>query len=297
MRHVKTWILPVVAIILLSTPISLFGWGFWAHKEIARAAIESLPAGLRPFFRGHKDSLIEKSVEPDQRRFADPQEGFTHFINIDRYGTYPFAELPKRYEEAVRKFGKGSVDSAGTVPWRIAEYTQKLTDAFRRGKSVEIVACASWLSHYVADAHVPLHATENYDGQLTNQRGIHARWESRIPEKFGSHYNFMAMEAVYIDDPLQRAFEIVAESYLKVDSVLAADREVGKSLPDEDRFVVRRDGNRVQYVYTDEYYSQFNRLLNGMVERRMNESVQRVVDYWYTAWVNAGKPELRQDQE
>ena len=290
---VKTFLISLTFLAILSIPASLLGWGFWAHKEITKTAIESLPDGLRDFFRAHADSLIEKSVEPDKIRFSDRLEPFRHYINIDRYGTYPFPELPRHYDEAVRKFGKGTVDSSGTVPWRIAECTEKLTESFKRRNAQDIVFYASYLGHYVADAHVPLHAAVNYDGQMTGQKGIHSRWESRIPEKFGAAYRLEVRPAVYLDRPLDSAFGTILESYLEVDSVLSLDKQAQESLPEKDRFVVRKRKNRVQYEYTDKYYDRYNTLLNGMVERRMNDAAQRVASYWYTAWVNAGRPELR----
>lgn len=289
-RFERIFLIPLVILVLLSTPASLLGWGFWAHKEITKLAIESLPEGLRDFFRAHVDSLVEKSIEPDQRRFTDRSEPFRHYVNIDRYGSYPFRELPHQYDEAVKMYGKGMVDSSGTVPWRIVEFTEKLTESFRQGNVQDIVFYASNLGHYIADAHVPLHATENYDGQLTGQKGIHSRWESRIPEKFGSSFRLETASAEYLENPLEKAFDVILESFLEVDSVLALDKEVQQSLPEKDRFVVKENNNRVVYEYTDMYYKKYYSLLNGMVERRMNEAAQRVASYWLTAWVSAGKP-------
>ena len=40
------------------------------------------------------------------------------------------------------------------------------------------------LGHYMGDAHVPFHAVLNYDGQLTNQHGIHARFEAMLFERY-----------------------------------------------------------------------------------------------------------------
>jgi len=283
---------PLFILVLLAAPASLLGWGFWAHKEITKVAIESLPDGLRDFFRAHSDSLVVKSVEPDQRRFSDRAEPFRHYINFERYGSYPFQGLPHDYDKAVKKFGKGFVDSTGTILWRIIEFMDKLTESFKQRDAEKIVFFASYLGHYIADAHVPLHATENYDGQMTDQRGIHSRWESRIPEKFGSSFKLTARPAEYVEHPVEKAFEMILESFLKVDSVLTLDKQAQQSLPKKDRFVIKKNKNRVVYEYTDKYYERYQSLLNRMVERRMNDSARDIADYWLTAWVNAGKPEV-----
>ena len=49
--------------------------------------------------------------------------------------------------------------------------------------------------YYVGDAHVPLHTTENYNGKMTGQKGIHGFWESRLPEINADNYNFFVLKA------------------------------------------------------------------------------------------------------
>ncbi len=279
-----------VLVLLLSSAV--FGWGFWAHREIHKYAIRSLPDELRSFFVENADTIIAKAVEPDQRRFTDPREAAYHFIDIDRYGQYPFNELPRSFDEAVKKFGRATVDSNGTVPWRIVEFTHKLSDAMRRRNAREIIFYSSNLGHYIADAHVPLHTTENYDGQLTDQKGIHARWESRLSEKFGAEYQLGPETVEYIADPLAKAFEIVLESYRLVDSVLALDREVRMEIPQADLLKAVQRRGRTEYEFSDQYYVRYHQKLHGMVERRMKDSIRRVASFWYTAWVDAGKPNL-----
>lgn len=287
-------ILGIVAsfFLILLTAHLVLGWGFWAHKEIHRYAIRSLPREMRVFFDAYADTIIERSIEPDQRRFRDPKEGFYHYVDLDRYGAYPFENLPRSYEEAVAKFGKERVDSNGTAPWRIVEFLQKLTDAMKNGDGKGILFYASNLGHYVADIHVPLHSTENYDGQLSGQKGIHSRWESRIPEMFGKKFNLSVGSVEYIADPLGYSFDVLLESYRRVDSVLALDLKVRQELPrDQLTKTVQRRG-RTEQDMSDLYYERYYEALNGMVERRMNDSIKSVASLWYTAWVNAGRPDL-----
>jgi len=267
-------------------------WGFWAHRQINRHAILSLPEDMRPFFTKYAETLIERSVEPDTKRHSDSLEQFYHYIDIDRYGSYPFDVLPRNYDSAVVKFGKGMVDSSGTIPWRVADFTAKLTQAMKARRTDEILYYASYIGHYVADAHVPLHTTDNYDGQLTNQKGIHSRWESRIPEMFGDSFKIQAQSVRYIPDPLNHAFEIVLESYTKVDSLLRIDIEALASLPENRRFKSVERRGKTETQLSDEYFREYHTRLNGMVERRINESISGVASYWYTAWVDAGKPKL-----
>ncbi|MEK6565674.1 MAG: zinc dependent phospholipase C family protein [Bacteroidota bacterium] len=270
------------------------GWGFWAHKEIHRYAIQSLPAEMRPFFDANADSIILRAVDADRRRNVDKKEGPYHYIDLDRYGKYPFEELPRTYADAVQKYGEEIVDTNGTVPWRIANFTERLSDAMKHKDKRSIMFHAANLGHYIADAHVPLHSTENYDGKMTNQPGLHSRWESELPEQFGPNFKLEWAATEFISDPLATAFTIVLESFQRVDSVLQLDLKAKEGIPESELVTTKRERGRTVYIYSDQYYKRYHSLLKGMVERRMKDAIRRVASYWYTAWVNAGKPELPQ---
>jgi hypothetical protein len=123
-------VLFLIAVLLSRTA---FGWGSWAHKEINRRAVESLPSPLKDFFLGNEEYIVEHSVDPDQRRFADKDEQFYHFLDIDRYGKYPFSGLPHDYREAVKRFGADSLKKNGLLLWHIAEVTERLAEAMKVG--------------------------------------------------------------------------------------------------------------------------------------------------------------------
>jgi len=269
-----------------------FGWGSWAHKEINRQAIESLSPPLKDFFLANEEFIAEHSIDPDQRRFIDKDEPFYHYLDIDRYGKYPFSELPHDHQEAVKKFGADSLKKSGLVPWHIADVTDKLADAMKAGNKEEILHYASDLGHYVADAHVPLHATENYDGQLSGQVGVHARFESRLPEMYGKEYLFSHDTASLIENPVEKAFQIILTSYAMADSVLKADAGAKADLRDKEIYTVVRKNGKAQYQYSDAYYKKFNEYLRGLVERRIQDAISAVADFWFTAWVKAGRPKL-----
>jgi hypothetical protein len=145
---------------------------------------------------------------------------------------------------------------------------------------------------YIADLHMPLHTTLNYDGQLTGQQGVHRRFETELPQRFDDTYNWEIQNERYIENPLKKAYKIGIESFNLVEDIYAADKIPREGIPIEQLFRTEEQNGRTVFVYHDDYYSRFHEELDGMVEIRLRLSAQRVRDYWYTAWVNAGKPDL-----
>lgn len=201
-------------------------------------------------------------------------------------------ELPRTWEEAIAKYGQDTLMEHGILPWTIVLWTKKLEEAFRQRNIHQILQYAADLGHYVADAHVPLHTTANYNGQLTGQHGIHALWESRLPELFGSGYDLTPQPAVYIHSPLDTAWKIILESHNRVDSVLTLERLATQICGEKYKFTFTQRGMGTVRSYSYRFCQIYDSLLNGMVARRMKKAIHRVGSYWYTAWVNAGKPNL-----
>ncbi|MEE9225894.1 MAG: S1/P1 Nuclease [Bacteroidota bacterium] len=247
---------------------------------------------MQEFFSAHADSIVEWSILPDLRRDEDDQEQYYHYIDIDRYGKYPFSDLPRDLEEAQAKYGADSVRKNGIVPWRIVDLLGKLTEAMKAKNTNDIIHYAADLGHYVADVHVPLHTTENYDGQLSDQKGVHRRFETDLPERYGKDYSLAAQGPEYIVEPLAYVFELVLETYLFVDSVLYADGKVKEGIPEGELYQIVRRSGRNEYHYSSLYYERYHAILQGLPERRMRAAVYRLASFWYTAWVNAGKLKL-----
>jgi len=204
----------------------------------------------------------------------------------------PQNAIPQNWDDAVRKYSADTLDKNGTLPWTIQYQYYKLVKAFKAHDTTEILNTSANLGHYVADAHVPLHLTENYDGQLSNQKGIHALWESRIPELFGDKYNYYTGKARYINDPLKEAFKICRSSFKSVDSVLRFERMLSKTYPPAKKYEMVKHGRKMVQDYSVDYSRAYQQMLHGMVERRMRSAILSVGSFWYSAWVDAGQPDL-----
>jgi hypothetical protein len=148
------------------------------------------------------------------------------------------------------------------------------------------------MGHYVADSHVPLHTTSNYNGQKTDQRGIHAFWESRLPELYEPNYDFFVGKAEYIKSPLNFIWDRVEESYAGVDTVLGFEAELNMRFPSDQKYAFEDRGQTTLKTYSREYSLAYHEMLDNQVERRMKRAVLSLGSLWYTCWVNAGQPDL-----
>jgi hypothetical protein len=283
-------------LIFLISYQSLFSWGFFAHKRINRIAVFTLPPEMVGFYKYHIEFITEHAIDPDKRRYAIDGEAERHYIDLDRYYKYGpdlSKVIPKHWNDALAKFGADTLKANGIIPWHIDVMVKRLTEAFRREDLDRILRISADLGHYIGDAHVPLHTTENYNGQLTNQRGIHGFWESRLPELYSDNYDFFVGKASYIEDPLEKAWNVVKASFAAKDSVLLFEAELSKQFPSDKKYSYENRGATLMKVYSEEYSKAYDKLMNGMVERRMREAIITIGSLWYTAWVNAGQPDLK----
>lgn len=287
--RVSLYLFTAIALTLVSQ--AAFGWGFWSHRMINRSAVSLLPEPLRDFYRLHVDYVGEHSSDPDLRREKWTNEAEYHFMDMDDYGTYPNFKVPATYAEAVGKYGKETVVKDGMVPWRVGMDVDSLSAAMRAHDVPLVLHLSADLGHYVADMHVPLHATKNYNGQFTGNVGVHYRWETGIPERYGSSYSFTGIaDARYIEHPVEHALHILTHSYSLLDNLFRADSLAKLGIPAKDLYKIETKNGRREYIYSEKYYKKFNTELNGMVEAQLHLATRAVASYWYTAWVDAGKP-------
>jgi hypothetical protein len=266
-------------------PTPARAWGFSGHKFITDRAIDLLPSELRPFFQRYRTTIVEHSIDPDTYRTM----GFTdepprHFVDMDAYGAFPFKDLPHDYKEAVDKRGADFVIKNGTVPWRAEEIYNQLRDAFKQLPTApyardNVKLFSAVLAHYVGDSFQPLHACLNYDGQLTNQQGIHSRFESELFERYETKLRITPAPVAIIPNAREFVFATLGDSFQQVDAVLAADRDAVKGRTE----------------YDDGYFSTLFEKAGPVMEQRMSGAVTAIASLITSAWTDAGKPALPAD--
>jgi hypothetical protein len=244
-------------------------------------------------YKTHIAFITEHAVDPDKRRYAVAGEGARHYIDIDHYGTHAFDTLPKKWTDALAKFPEDSLVAHGIVPWWIQSMLHRLTAAFKEKNETEILKFSAEIGHYIADAHVPLHTNSNHNGQFTGQQGIHGFWESRVPELLADpEWDFFIGKAQYLKDPAGFIWQRVRESTAAADSVLKFEKALTASFPADKKFSFENRNGAVIRQYSTAFTRAYDRKLKGMVERRMRMAIFSVASFWYTAWIDAGQPDL-----
>lgn len=284
---------PIVFIaLLMAYPLSSFSWGFFCHRLINKHAVFLLPPEMVGFYKKNIEYLIQHSIDPDKRSHAVEGEAEKHYIDIDYYGDEPFEIMPRQWRDAVEKYGEDTLHEYGILPWNIQKMYYRLVDAFKEGDVDQILNVSANFGHYIADAHVPLHTTQFYDGRVLYQKGVHALWETRVPETLSGDWDFFLGRAAYIPNALDKAWDLVEYSHHEVDSVINIYDSLFLNLDQDLIFVMEERGAVLSRQYSRVFVDLFEQEMQQMVNRKLRMSVFSVASFWYSAWVDAGQPDL-----
>lgn len=269
------------------------GWGFLVHRTVAQLAIYELPKPMQAFFFTNKDSIVYGAPRPDIRRIKQPSEGSKHYLDMEYFGDSAVYVIPRDFKDAINKYTIDTLNTYGTLPFVIEAYLQKLTDAYKSGNTDTIVFYAADLSHYIADAHVPLHTSINYDGQLTGQIGLHDLWETTVPEVEMTHYDLRGRhKAKYLNDPRSVIWSILQHTHSLLPLMFEKEKEVSKRFNDSSKYKWEVRWGKNRRFYTPAFAKEYAAALGSSINDQLIASANHIADFWYTAWVNAGKPDL-----
>lgn len=268
-------------------------WGFLAHEQINYLAVFTLPPELFGFYKANIEYLRKNSGNPDKRRMLVEGEAARHYIDVDHYELEPPLDTIRlTWDSACSRFGREQIEEHGIAPWNILRLKYALSVAFRKKNYADILRISADLGHYVGDIHVPLHANSNYDGQKTGQHGIHALWESRLPELFLSEYHLITGKAQYLNNTASALWDVIEESYSLSKFVLSGEKQLREELGEEKMFATDiRNGNPFR-TYSLLFRKRYHKIMEGMVEKRMREAIYLTGCIWFSAWVDAGQPDL-----
>jgi hypothetical protein len=281
-----------MAAVVLAGEARPSAWGLDVHRRLTERALDALPPPLGPFVAAKRDFIREHSVDPDLWRVVDLRgergpEDANHFLDIDGLDEPPpFTNVPREWAAYVARYGAERANRMGRLPWRAEEIDGLLVKAFRSiGSSPYGADNARYLiavlAHYLADAHQPFHAVMNYDGQLTNQRGIHARFETELVLRNWQSLELAPVRIRPVASVRDLVFSAVVEGAALVPDILAADR---RALGGRDR--------TAPDAYGDAYYAALLAGTRPVLEARLSESASALASVVVSAWERAGRPNL-----
>lgn len=181
----------------------------------------------------------------------------------------------------------------GILPYNFVGLYYKLVRAFESRSLKLILRYSADLGHYLGDAHVPLHTTKNYNGQLTNQDGIHGFWESRIPELFAeSEFDFVVGSASYIPDITEFIWKIIYDSHQGVKFLLKQEEALVSRFPKDQQFCYEPRNGIITKLPCKDYAWAYMEKLDGQVERQLQMSILNLGSVWMSAWIEAGQVDV-----
>ncbi len=287
MRSLARTLLILFIVVLISS------WGFLVHRTVTQLAVYELPKGMQPFFYKNMEYLVKHSVRPDLRRSEDATEATKHFIDLEIFGDSAAWKMPLQWDQAVAIYTRDTLVKYGYVPYYIMVMKDNLVRAFAKKNADSILFYAADLAHYIGDAHVPLHTSINYDGQLTNQKGLHALWETVVPEIELSSFDLSSTHrASYLSNPAEATWKAVRSGFVLLHDVFEQEKQASALFTDSTKFRMQiRNGREVKY-YTTAFAKEYSRRLGNSINTQLNRSAGLVADFWYTCWVDGGRPEL-----
>lgn len=282
-----------LVVLLAVVVIVTGGWGFLVHRTVHQLSVYELPKEIAPFFYQNMEYLVTNAPRPDMRRNQDSTEATKHFIDLEMFGEEAATKMPTEWQAAVKLYTKDSLIKYGYLPYHIIYMKGKLTEAFKNGNKDSILFYATDLGHYIGDANVPLHTSVNYDGQLTNQKGLHSLWESMIPELELNTYNlYSTHKAVYLKKPETAVWAAIRQTAALVPDMLLKEKEVSKGFTDDKKFRTQIRNGRESKSYTTEFAKAYSAALKPTINDQLLNSANLIADFWYTCWIDAGKPDL-----
>jgi hypothetical protein len=253
------------------------GWGGTGHKIINRNIYVCFPTSMNlPTY--WSDTLTAHASDPDNRKGSDPTEGDRHFIDIDIYPEFVANDSINRdYTAFTALHGSSYVISNGVLPWAIIQWKDSLTKAFKQLNWHSAMMLAADLGHYVGDGHQPLHCTENYDGGMTNQSGVHSRYETSVVGKYQTSIIYANDLATYVSDVSKYSFDFIYLTNKYVDSTLYGDSVAT---------AFAGTNSSKDTVYLKKYWE----LCGNQIILLMKTASRATADLIYTAWIDAGSP-------
>ena len=264
-------------ILLIVFAYSLMSWGYVGHQIISSRTGLSFNEEMQQF-NSWVPILAAHASDADERKAWDPTEGPKHYIDIDNYSQFiSQGNIPQTLDSVIDIYGYSFVYDQGILPWATKTTFDSLVACFERQDWDAAVLFAADIGHYVADGHMPLHITRNYNGQYSGNSGIHSRYESTMINAYQSQIEYGGMQLSEIEDVQGYIFDYLYQNYTYVDSVLLADD-----------YAHNLAGNTSSSAYKAALWEK----TGSFTTELFKNASHRITELIYTAWKQAGSPSM-----
>jgi hypothetical protein len=260
-----------LAVLVVGAARPATAWGPAAHRAVTAKAIDTLPGGIKDFYKTHRLELPTLALDADI-----PEEGPDRRFAVDRLMPFPFTDLPRSETALKTRFGDAA-SQVGRLPWLIHESYARLVEAFKSKDKARIVEESDVLAGLVTDLDNPLAVTDNADGRKSDQHGLWMRFAVRFPEAAERALKLSPDAARYLDEPKEYVFSMMKGAYVWVDNILYHEELA----------------HRGKGGYTEAYYEALSGRVGEVLRWRLSAAAEDVGSYWYTAWTVAGRPDLK----
>jgi len=262
---------------LILMVLILGSWGATGHRKISESASLSFNQQMQDFY-AWKEFLTDHASDADYRKDEDPDEAPRHYIDIDSYYSFvSLGRIPQTLDSVIMMYGSSFVYDNGILPWATMSTVEAIQQSFASHDFETAKVLAADLGHYVGDGHMPMHITQNYNGQNTGNTGIHSRYESSMINEYIDQIQYSGDSIRVIPDINAYIFDYLYTNYKYVDSILMADNYA--------RSVA---GNTNSPAYRQALWQKTG-AFSTLLMKRASHALTELI---YTAWVNAGSPSL-----
>lgn len=263
--------------LLIILLIGLSSWGEKAHRKINSSCVNYFPREIRAL-KVWAPTLADHGSDADKRKKGDPNEFVRHFIDADNYEEFVKQQsIPADFEAACARYGRAMVMKNGTLPWVTDSTYQALVNNFKTGNWKQAVLTAADLGHYVGDGFMPLHLTANYNGQMSNQTGIHSRYEGEMIDRYIANVKFKSSHSIPMKEVKPAVIAYLTTNYALMDLLLKADHQATSEAGGQ---------------YNDQYYESLWKQTEGFTSRLLEEASRTTAGFIYQAWKEAGRPKI-----
>jgi len=253
------------------------GWGGTGHWKISSGTSLFFNAAMAEF-HAWTDFLADHASDADYRKDEDPTEAPKHYIDIDNYYSFVLTgRIPQTFDSVLSLYGSSFVYDNGILPWATETTVNAIQQRFQNRDFEGAKILAADLGHYVADGHMPLHITRNYNGQFTGNDGIHSRYETSMVNAFIDEIQYDGDSIQLVPDVNAYIFQYLYENYTLLDSILNADN-----------YAKTVAGSTSSQAYKQALWDK----TGAMTIELMKRASHAITELLYTAWVNAGSPSL-----